>query len=723
MMIRALPFTLLALSLSLHAQDKKDYWSIEDAKAREALPLYQTLPAATPDQLTPANGWPTAPEYANWYRSHGNDACTRYSPLDQINLATVKNLKVAWRYKSKDGAGNIQCNPVIVDGILYAPTVGNHVVAINGATGEELWRFKPGARPAHRGLTWHKGSDSVPRLLFASGNALWAVDPKTGKPIESFGEAGKIKIIDCVAAPAVFKDVLLYAGWNRDVFGVDLKSGKPLWKFNTIPQAGEEFADTWDKPHLGANCWGGMALDSVRGILYVTTGSPKPNFIGVGHLGDNLYSNCVLALDAQTGKRLWHFQEIRHDIWDLDIPAPPVLVTVQRDGKRVDAVAAVTKIGNTLLLDRVSGKPLFPFRMRRAPASILPGERTAPYQPDVELPQPFARQEFKADDITDISDEAAQSVVEKLEETEEKKAIFGWFRPFEEGKPLAMYGFHGGAEWTGACFDPATGLLYVSSNELAWVPSVHRFEKPQVDETKLPPTPGRKVYEALCMTCHGPSREGLFVNPSLLGLSLRLKEEEVVKQLMEGKGTMPPFKEVLKDADLKALLDYVFDRDRPNVKPTGRPERPNYRDGGYKKLLDKDHYPGTKPPWGNLVAIDLNSGKIAWKVPLGEHEELTKKGIPKTGTENFGGPLVTAGGLVFCAGTRDLKLRAFDKKTGAEVWEYRLDHGGFCPPSTYQVNGKQFIVIPDTGGGKLAVQPYPGPGRPWSDGYVAFALP
>jgi quinoprotein glucose dehydrogenase len=395
-----------------------------------------------------------------------------------------------------------------------------------------------------------------------------------------------------------------------------------------------------------------------------------------------------------------------------------MLVTVDRAGQKVDAVAAVTKIGNTLLLDRVTGKPLFSFRLRRAPVSTIPGEQTSPYQPDVELPQPFARQEFKLEDVTDISPQAREFVLNKIEDL---GATYGWFKPFDEGKPLVMYGFHGGAEWTGGCVDPATGLLYVSSSEILWTPSVHRNERPAVDETKLPPTPGRTLYEKNCMPCHGPNREGLFVNPSLLGLSQRLKDDDVLALWKTGRAAMPVY--LGTDAEKIQLLDYLFDRDRPNVTPTARPERPTYRDGGYPRLLDPDNYPGCKPPWGKLTAIDLNTGKIAWQVPLGEHEELTKKGIPKTGTENFGGPLVTAGGLVFCAGTRDLKVRAFDKSTGAELWSHQLDHGAFAPPATYSVNGKQYVVLTDTGGGKLSVPPYPGPGRPWGDGYVAFRLP
>jgi quinoprotein glucose dehydrogenase len=619
---------------------------------------------------------------------------------------------------------------MIVDGVMYGPTAGDQIVAVNAATGDEIWRFQPfpgdrpraRGRPAFRGLTYHAADNISPRILFADGDCLWAVDAKFGKPIESFGQGGKITITDCVIAPAVYKNVLVYAGWNGDVFGVDLSTGQPLWSFHTVPRDDEEFADTWDKPEDGANCWGGMALDASRGICYVTLGSPKPNFMGASHRGDNLYGNCVLAIDVTTGKRIWHFQEVRHDIWDMEIAAPPVLVTVNatRGGKAipVDAVAAVSKMGNTLLLDRVSGKPLFPFRRRRAPTSKIPGERTAAYQPDVELPEPLARTEFSLAEVTNISPAARTSVLTKLQET---SATFSWFHPPELGKPNVHFGLHGGAEWTGSCFDPRSGLLYVSTNEIPWAIIV-RARPTSVDETALPSTSGRLVYEKNCMACHGPNREGKLVNPSIIALSARMKESEVTTLLKTGRGSMPPATALTAD-DTKNLLAYLFDRDRPASLSASVPERPAYRFEGYPRLLDKDNYPGCKPPWGLLNAVDLSTGKIAWRVPLGEHQELTAKGILHTGTENFGGPTVTAGGLVFCAGTRDLKIRAFDAKTGEELWSAKLPFGGFAPPSVYEVNGKEYLVIAATGGGKLSVQPLPGKQPESGDAYIAFTLP
>ncbi|MFN3652522.1 MAG: PQQ-binding-like beta-propeller repeat protein [Armatimonadota bacterium] len=686
-----------------------EYQQVEDAAARAALPKYRVIPAAEPHELTPAGDGSDLRNGKDWTRSHGGDAGTRYSTLAQITRENVKELEVAWVYRSGDGAGNIQCNPVIVDGVMYAPTVGEHVVAVNAETGKELWRFKPGGQPAFRGLTYWRGEGGHPsRILFNAGDDLWALDAKTGKPIESFGSGGKARTGHFRVAPAVYRSVIVFAGFHRDVFGYDLHTGKHLWTFNTIPKPGEFGYDTWDQPEEGTNCWGGIALDGKRGIVYVATSPPKPNFDGAGHWGDNLFSNCVLALNAETGKRLWHFQEIRHDIWDLDIPAPPVLVSVERNGKKVDAVATVTKIGNTLLLDRVTGKPLFPFRLRRAPTSKLPGERTSPYQPDVELPQPFARQEFRKEDVTNLSPEARKYISSRL-----RTARFGWFEPFEAGRPTVFYGVHGGGEWTGASFDPTSGYLFVSSNEVPWIITVVPQTRTVQRDPNRPPTPGETVYRQSCVGCHGEAREGVGVAPPLLALDYRMKDADVSRLLQTGRsGTHPKIE--LAPAAEKSLLDYLFDRDRPlPALPPG--SRPEYTFLGFHRLLDEQGYPGSKPPWGTLNAIDLNTGKIAWKVPLGEHEELTRRGIPKTGTENFGGALSTAGGLVFCAGTKDLKIRAFDSATGRELWARKLPFGGYAPPASYEVNGRQYVVIPATGGGKL--------GGELGDAYVAFALP
>ncbi len=449
-------------------------------------------------------------------------------------------------------------------------------------------------------------------------------------------------------------------------------------------------------PRTGGNIWGGIAADVDRGIVYVSTGSPHPNFIGVNHPGDNLFANCVIALRAATGERIWHFQEIRHDIWDLDIPAPPVLVTVDRGGTRVDAVAQVTKLGNTLLLDRVTGKPLFPFRLRRAPASKLPGEQAAEYQPDVELPEPFARQAFTEADITDRTAKARAFVLKKLE-----NATMGWFHPFEEGRPNVFFGVHGGAEWTGAAFDPQSSLLFVSSNEVPWIITVSRAKAVG---------PGQTAYAQLCSACHGNAREGAGA-PALPVETMAARGIEKLNTIIrDGQGAMPPFR--MTEKQRSAIVAYLLGKERSAGQNVGTGQ---YVYNGYPKLLDHEGYPGSKPPWGTLNAIDLSTGRIRWRVPLGEYDELTRVGVPPTGTENFGGAIVTAGGLVFCGGTRDHKIRAFDRDTGKELWSHRLPFGGYAPPATYEAGGRQYVVIPATGGGKL--------GGELGDAYVAFALP
>ncbi|MBT3567769.1 MAG: PQQ-binding-like beta-propeller repeat protein [Opitutae bacterium] len=700
--------TLLLLSLVSTVTGKSpDYWAVEDPKVREKLPLYKTIPAAKPEEMTPAVKWPKKQDFIDWRRSQGDATSSRYSLLDQINLENISDLETAWIYRSEDGKANVQANPIVVQGVLITPTPGKRMVGLDAATGKELWNFRneKGGQPAFRGMVhWEGNEKHEGRILFTAGETLYALRPKDGKVL--FAKPGP----EVRAAGAIFKNVLVLAGFRKDVFGFDIRTGEKLWTFHTIPEEGEFGHDTWDRPENGANCWGGMSLDAHRGIAYVSTGSPKPNFLGHTHHGLNLFANCVIAIDAVTGKRIWHFQEIRHDIWDLDIPCAPNLVTVTRNGRKIDAVAQVTKMGNTLVLDRVTGKPLFPFRLKRAPTSPTPGELTSPYQPAPELPEPFIRQVFTSDEVPDRSPEARAHVLKRTEGMR-----FGFYETHGPGMPIVMLpGTHGGAEWTGACFDPESELLYVSATELPSIVKITRTDRAVVDETQLTSTPGRKVYETFCIACHGPNRQGVGVAPSIVGLSSRLKDQDVRDLIPKGRGSMPPLP-VLDKKQTDELIEYLFDRDREYPKPLTRPERPSYGFGGFPKLFDHEGYPGIKPPWGILAAIDLNSGRLAWKIPYGEYEELTAQGMPLTGTRNFGGPLVTKGGLVFCSGTADNKIRAFDKTSGKELWSARLPYVGSAPPATYGINGRQYIVVPATG--NVRVTPTKG------DAWVAFALP
>jgi quinoprotein glucose dehydrogenase len=693
------------------------YWAVEDAKARAALPQYLTIPAAKPEELTPANGFPKRETFLTWHRSHGDNAGTKYSALDQISRANVTNLQVAWTYHSGDGALNLQCNPIIVRGVMYAPTPGKHIVAVDAVTGVERWRFRPNGRPAFRGLIYWPGRDGAgERLFFCAGPYLYALDPTTGKLIDSFGDGGKAPLPGpgqgdfgaATACPTIFERIIVIPGFEKDVWGLDCVTGKHLWTFHTVPQPGEFGYDTWDRTEsYGANCWSGMALDEVRGIAYVTTGGPKPNFTGVGHRGRNLFANCLIAIDARTGKRLWHFQEIRHDLWDLDVPAPPVLATITRAGRRVDVVAGCSKIGNTLLLDRVTGKPIFPFRLRRAPTSTMPGEVSWPYQPDVELPEPFSKQEFTARDLTDRTEEAEANV-----ETAFASATKGWFLPGAEGRANLFFNIDGGAEWGGATVDPHTGRLYVTANHIGWLISLFRDGDPPHDWSS-PKTPGQLVFESTCAQCHGTNKMGIGTAPPLRGLRFRVDDATITNQIRTGKNAMPAHPN-MSEADVKAVVDYLMWRDRPVPPQPANPERPSYNVTGYPRFFDYQGFPANKPPWGTLNCLDLNTGKLLWKVPLGEYPKLVAQGVRNTGTENYGGPMLTAGGLVFASGTLDNKIRAFDQDTGRELWSAPLPFTGSGPPATYEVNGRQYVVIAATGN-KLV--------PPTGDAYVAFALP
>ena len=694
---------------------------LENPQQRAALPEFQVIPAATPDELTPANPIDYA-SFAGWTRSQGDNGSRRYSTHTQINKSNVRDLEVAWTYRAGDGKTNLQSTPIIVDGLLYAPTPGRAVVAIDAATGEERWRTPiTGLRnrlqdtPARRGMVYWPGDGRhAPRILFGAGEWIYALNPQTGEPVPGFGEQGRVPIpTGATAAGAVHRHVFVTTGLSGDIYGYDVRTGETLWRFRSVAK-GEDFgAETWDGPQAGANGWSGLAMDDARGVAFVALGAPRPDMVGVGRHGDNLFSNCILALDALTGRRLWHFQDIRHDIWDLDLCTPPNLVTIVKDGRRIDAVTSASKGGHLLLIDRMSGKPIFPFRLRRAPVSVLPGERTSPYQPDPELPEPISQMEFKPEYITDRTPEA-RAFVESIV----ARSTYGFFEPFTEGKPNLFIGSRGGAEWSGAAVDVPTGRLYITSNR--WVSKITVVTNDERErDPKHPPSAGELHYVQHCASCHGPTRQGIGMVPPLVGLKARSTDAQVIELLDKGRGAMPP-NLLLNSTERTELLDFLFRRNQPPPRPdTGgmaTPGRPQYTFGGFTFLTDHEGYPGIKPPWGLLNCYDLNTGKVLWRVPLGELEALTQQGVPLTGSQNLGGATVTAGGLVFVAGTEDEKLRAFDADTGAELWSAKLPFAGTAAPAVYEVDGRQFVVITATGGGRVGGASGPG------DAYVAFAL-
>ena len=659
---------------------------------------------------------------------NGGSNNIRYSPLTQVNRGNVARLTVAWTYDSHDSFkdSEMQSNPIVVGGMLYATTPTMHVVALDAATGREIWKFDPSGgsslqrRFRQRGVTVYQD-----RVFVTYRNNLFALDRKTGMPIGSFGSGGKIDLRDGLGRPpesmsvsasspgVIFEDMLIIGstvpetlpGSPGHIRAFDTHTGQMRWIFHTIPWPGEYGYGTWPKDAYkisgGANAWAGLTVDPHLGMVFAATGSASFDFYGSNRIGDNLFANCVLALDARTGKRVWHFQGVRHDTWDLDFPAAPSLVTVMRHGKAVDAVAQITKMGTVYVLDRRTGRPLFPVASQRTAPSKLEGEQLAPYQPYPVKPPPFARQVFTEDMVTNRTPEAHAAVLKQLRSLDSK----GTYTPQSLRGTVLMPGTDGGAEWGGAAYDSATGLLYVNSNEQPWI-----IRMVTHDTTSL--------YKNNCGGCHGDNLLGAPPTfPSLVDIGQRRSREELKAIINEGTGRMPAFDYLEKNVD--EIVEFlVTGKDSGAVDPQAAMHDPNwlrYRNEGYILFRDPDGYPPLTPPWGTLNAIDLNKGEIRWRIPFGEYPELVAMGMANTGSDNYGGPVVTAGGLLFIGATNfDKKFRAFDKLTGQLLWETVLPAAGNATPSIYELGGRQYIVIA-CGGGKN--------GAASGSSIVAFAMP
>ncbi len=598
----------------------------------------------------------------NWPGVGNDPGCMRYSPLDQINRQNVTRLKPVWTYHTGELEGRegktIECTPIVIDGVMFVTTGSLRVVALDAATGKEVWQFDPlkdhpfphrlASGGVNRGCAyWSDGKPHGDRRIIhgTSDGRLFSLDAKTGKLDPKFGDGGirnlRKELDPKVAgrnygptsAPAIWKDTIVVGvscdegpgiAAPGDIRAFDVRTGEQVWRFRTVPRPGEFGNETWAdgswKDRGAANAWGGLSVDVDRGMVFAGLGSAAFDFYGGDRHGDNLFANCTIALDARTGKRIWHFQTLRHDLWDHDLPVYPNLVRVLRGGKPIDAVAQVTKTGYVFLFDRETGKPLFDVKEQPVPASDVLGERASPTQPIPVKPPPISAQSLDESNVTDISEANRASVLAQLRKVRGGPA----FNPPSLQGTVVVPGFHGGANWSGASFDPTTGWLYVNSNNVANI------------ITLVESRGGNK------------SKNGPYVTT------------------------------------------------------------------GYLPFHDHEGYSAMKPPWGVLNAIDLKTGEFAWRVPLGEHVELTARGIPRTGTETFGGSIVTAGGLVFIAGTKDERIHAFDKQTGQLLWEHPLPAGGYATPSTYQVNGRQYVVIAAGGAGKLRTKA--------GDAFMAFCL-
>jgi quinoprotein glucose dehydrogenase len=688
-----------------------------------------------------------------WPVYRGSETSNAYSPLNQINTSNVKQLQVAWIYRTGDPSDyfNLECNPIIVGKMLYGISPGQKTFALHAATGKPVWVFDPfekngkGGGPG-RGLNYWSSGDEARVFMFVA-NWMIALDARTGKQIMSFGKDGYVDLNQDLRSNAsfphredvgntspgvIYKDLIIigssvsedYDGSPGHIRAYDVRTGKIKWIFHTVPEPGEPGYDTWSKESYqttgGCNDWSGLSLDKKRGVVFVATGAPAFDFYGAERIGKNWFANSVIALDAATGKYIWHFQTTHHDLWDYDLPAPPNLVTVKIKDKPVDAVAQVTKQGLVFLLDRETGTPLFKVEERTVPLSTVPGEQSWPTQPFPVKPVPLCRQTFNEDSITDISPEAHAYI---LKET--KKYTWGdiYLPPSVRGT-IQFPGFRGGAEWSGAAVDPETGILYVGINDIPNIVQLKekKENKPEVLSNLKMGEAGSILFQQNCAVCHGGDRKGNGSFPPLLDISARMRPSDVQGILENGRGMMPSFHR-LSNIDKNAIVDFLFvlkseetyKQDSSYRAATKKPVPLRYALKGYIQLLDEQGYPGVKPPWGTLNAVNLNTGELVWKRPLGVFPALAKKGLPSTGTQLLGGGAVTAGGLIFIGASQDEKFRAIDKATGETLWEYQLPAGGYATPAVYEIDGKQYIVIAAGGGGRQKTKP--------GDYYIAFALP
>ncbi len=677
--------------------------------------------------------------YRSWSAYGGSADFLHYSALDQINQENVHRLRVAWVYKTGDAfpGSEMQCNPIVIDGVLYATTPRLRVIALDAATGSLLWQFDPhnGQAPTtklrNRGLAyWQDEIGNDRRLFVVVQHWLYALDARTGRPIASFGDSGRVDLrqglgrdpqslsITATSPGVVYRDLLILGSTvgedlpaaPGDIRAFDVRTGTLRWSFHTIPHPGEFGYETWPSDAWtyvgGANAWSGLSLDTARGIVFAPTGSAAYDFYGGNRLGDNLFANTLLALDAATGRRLWHYQIVRHDVWDRDLPAPPTLVTLRRGRRLIDAVAQITKHGYVFIFERETGTPLFPIDEQPIPPSDVPGEQLAATQPIPRKPPPFVRTHFHDTLLTRRTPEAYQAVRAQLQ-----RLRYGHpFTPPSFEGTVVFPGLDGGGEWGGAAFDPETGYLYVNANEMAWI--IRLVPRGEARWS------GRNIYRQFCASCH---REDLRGNPpefpslEQARLAQRYTVPSLAAFLRSGSGRMPGFA-YLGQGSLEAVAEFLLTgRDRALDAPPDSAllARLPYKHDGYNKFLDPEGYPAITPPWGTLTAINLDRGEIVWQIPLGEIPALAAQGLRHTGCENYGGPVVTAGGLVFIAATCDRKIRAFDKYTGRLLWEAALPAAGYATPAVYEVNGRQYVVIA-AGGGKW--------GEPSGDSYVAFTL-
>ena len=683
--------------------------------------------------------------FVDWATYRGDQEGTGYSSLSQITTENVQLLEEVWTYDTRGLVRpGMSSNPIVIEGVLYFADSELNLVALDAATGEELWLFDPSEHhPRGDALStgimrgevyWEDENGNNARLFHLTRDLVWAVNPDDGTLIESFGNGGYIDLkenhvwpahllndkIRNSSPPAVYGNHLILdsnVAEGREEPPGNIRSfntltGEFQWRFHTIPMEGQPGYETWEwednMNYGGANSWGGFTVDEERGWVFAATGSATGGIHGGGGArpGKNLFSNSVLAIDAETGELQWHFQTIHHDIWDYDIAPAPMLSTITQDGIERDVVVQTGKQGKVFIFDRDTGESLFPIVEKPVPTDAPPGEVAYPTQPWPLKPDPLVRTSFHESDLTTITPESHASALERFKRLRPGPM---YTPPSIEGT-IVQPGIHGGNEWGGPAFDPETNIAYVNVNDFPFILTLDLIQPDQVADST---DQGRTIYSAQCAFCHGADRQGGTGGPLD---NLALSTDELIDVITQGRNAMPAYP-FFEEEELDRVVAFLqsepgatnstsdIDLDGENFTWSGGAGELSWSTSTpqYVPQLEyfTDHmgYHAIKPPWGKLVAVDVAEGAIKWSVPLGEYPGLVEMGIRHTGAENFGGMAVTKGGLIFIAATEDNRFRAFDKTTGVLLWEFEMDSPGFSSPSTYEIDGRQYVVIVAGGGG------------------------
>ena len=673
------------LGLNYSLSNKNEYPNIDDEKLRESLPLTKVINKIPIEKIKKSMVTEDINE-STWYRSNSNNFSNKYSSLNQINRENVKNLQLAWKYQTNENPQMklaVQTNPIIVKNRIFIPSVDHHLLSLDAKTGKEIWKIKLPHIIARRGLVWDRNDNlSESKLFVPTIKGVYAVSPQNGEIFKNYGNNGQIGNQLSLISPIVTKNLVIIALIKPSVEAYDLKTGKLVWATSLIKKVKKGLL-------TGSVPWGGMSYDKDRNMIYLVTGNPRPDVVGISRPGPNKHSNSLIAINSENGSIEWSFQEVAHDLWDYDIASPPILSTITKNKKKVDVVIAVTKIGNTIMLDRDSGKPIYDLEYKRAPVSNIPGEQTEPYQPNIKLPEPFLKSFFEEEDVTNISTSQKENILKKI-----RNSKHGFFEPPNLGGKITLYGVGGGVHWTGASYNPFNSTIFVPSIQIPYQIFVNYVDLKSMDRN-LSIIDGNSEYQSYCASCHGIKREGKFnengdfFSPALVGITYlrdysELNSLNYFKNFHQGIISNIAITN-MREENLKKINNYFLIIDNLIN------DEKNYSIKGFwRELKDNKNCPGSKPPWQFFSAINLESGKIIWS-----HEDSYKQYINSDGTCKklplLGFTMTTAGKIVF--GVFGKKIKALDITNGDLLWSLDIENIVTAPPSTFQIDNEQYLLF------------------------------